>query len=179
MVGSRIVFGPLKGHRNRTVGVPGFVAEILAPLCAGKGRDGLLVEVWPATMRVDHFSERRLGVLGAQPNGEDERLSVVGKLTERPAPNHRMRARRHVALPSLFVPSWVFRRDRRGEALGTCQNRSSSELLSSASISLKTAVCSVFFVCCVIGVLSVCFVWSVCTVVFLTLRAVVREQRRH
>ena len=41
-VGSRIVVGPLKGHRNRTVCMPGFVAETLGPLCAGKGRDELL-----------------------------------------------------------------------------------------------------------------------------------------
>jgi hypothetical protein len=41
-VGSRIVVGPLKGYRKRTVSLPGFVAETLAPLCAGKGRDELL-----------------------------------------------------------------------------------------------------------------------------------------
>jgi integrase len=41
-VGSRIVVGPLKGHRSRTVSVPGFVAEALALLCQGKGRDELL-----------------------------------------------------------------------------------------------------------------------------------------
>ncbi len=41
-VGRRIVVGPLKGHRNRTVCMPGFVAQTLAPLCWGKGRDELL-----------------------------------------------------------------------------------------------------------------------------------------
>ena len=41
-VGSRIVVGPLKGHRSRTVSLPGFVVEALAPLCQGKGRDELL-----------------------------------------------------------------------------------------------------------------------------------------
>ncbi len=41
-VGSRVVVGPLKGHRHRTVSVPRFVADALAPLCAGKGRDELL-----------------------------------------------------------------------------------------------------------------------------------------
>lgn len=41
-VGNRVVFGPLKGHRNRTVGIPGFVADMLAQLCRGKDRDELL-----------------------------------------------------------------------------------------------------------------------------------------
>jgi integrase len=41
-VGSRIVVGTLKGHRHRTVSMPGFVAEALARLCEGKSRDALL-----------------------------------------------------------------------------------------------------------------------------------------
>ena len=34
--------GPLKGHRNRVISMPGFVADTLGLLCGGKGRDKLL-----------------------------------------------------------------------------------------------------------------------------------------
>ncbi|MDR3664157.1 MAG: tyrosine-type recombinase/integrase [Mycobacterium sp.] len=41
-VGNRVVVGTLKGHHNRVVSMPGFVADALARVCAGKGRDELL-----------------------------------------------------------------------------------------------------------------------------------------
>jgi integrase len=41
-VGNRVVVGTLKGHHNRVVSMPRFVAEALAKVCAGRGRDELL-----------------------------------------------------------------------------------------------------------------------------------------
>ena len=41
-VGSRVIVGTLKGHHHRVVSMPGFVANALATVCAGKGRDELL-----------------------------------------------------------------------------------------------------------------------------------------
>lgn len=41
-VGNRVVFGTLKGHHNRVVSMPRIVADALAQVCAGKGRDDLL-----------------------------------------------------------------------------------------------------------------------------------------
>ncbi|MGW5314513.1 tyrosine-type recombinase/integrase [Nocardia thailandica] len=42
MVGMKVVVGSLKGHSNRTVPIPKFVADELAVVCEGKGRDDLL-----------------------------------------------------------------------------------------------------------------------------------------
>jgi integrase len=42
MVGARVIIGPLKSHRNRTVALPGFVIDAIAATCAGKNRDGLI-----------------------------------------------------------------------------------------------------------------------------------------
>ncbi|MEU4412050.1 tyrosine-type recombinase/integrase [Nocardia salmonicida] len=42
MVGTAVVVGSLKGHTNRTVPIPKFVADELAAVCKGKGRDDLL-----------------------------------------------------------------------------------------------------------------------------------------
>jgi integrase len=45
-VGSQVVVGTLKGNKNRTVVVPGFVVDAIAVTAAGKDRGELL---WPAT----------------------------------------------------------------------------------------------------------------------------------
>jgi integrase len=45
MVGTTVVVGTLKGNKNRTVVVPGFVTDALAVTCAGKDRDDML---WPS-----------------------------------------------------------------------------------------------------------------------------------
>jgi integrase len=42
MVGGKVITGPLKGGRNRTLAVPRFVTDALAQTAAGKGRDELL-----------------------------------------------------------------------------------------------------------------------------------------
>lgn len=42
MVGTAVVVGSLKGHTNRTVPIPKFVADELAAVCKGKRRDDLL-----------------------------------------------------------------------------------------------------------------------------------------
>ncbi|MGK8487587.1 tyrosine-type recombinase/integrase [Nocardia asiatica] len=42
MVGMEVVVGSLKGHTNRTVPIPRFVADELAVVCKGKGHDDLL-----------------------------------------------------------------------------------------------------------------------------------------
>lgn len=42
MVGMEVIVGSLKGHTNRTVPMPRFVADELAKVCQGKGRDDLL-----------------------------------------------------------------------------------------------------------------------------------------
>jgi integrase len=42
MVADRVLVGTLKGNKNRTVALPGFVVDALAETCHGKGRDELL-----------------------------------------------------------------------------------------------------------------------------------------
>ncbi|WP_328658905.1 tyrosine-type recombinase/integrase [Nocardia salmonicida] len=42
MVGTEVVVGSLKGHTNRTVPIPKFVADEIAAVCRGKGRDELI-----------------------------------------------------------------------------------------------------------------------------------------
>jgi integrase len=42
MVSNRVVLGPLKSHKNRTVALPQFVIDALSVTAAGKGRDELL-----------------------------------------------------------------------------------------------------------------------------------------
>jgi integrase len=42
MVSNRVIVGPLKSHKNRTVALPQFVVDTLAATAAGKGRDELL-----------------------------------------------------------------------------------------------------------------------------------------
>jgi integrase len=42
MVSDRVIVGPLKGHKNRTVALPAFVVDELAVAAAGKDRDELL-----------------------------------------------------------------------------------------------------------------------------------------
>ena len=58
-VGGRLEFGPPKTHETRTVIVPGYVVERIAPLRDGKGPDGLVFTApQGGTVRLGNFRRR-------------------------------------------------------------------------------------------------------------------------